>query len=52
MRHRAVRELVGELDFSFHIVSTNNSSENSSAETLVKDTSQGSRSGSGRSKQE
>ncbi|XPS92756.1 hypothetical protein M3J09_002137 [Ascochyta lentis] len=44
---KAVKKLVGELDFSFHIVSTNNASENSSAETLVKNTS-----GGGRSKQE
>lgn len=49
--HRAVKKLVGELDFSFHVVSTSASSETSSAETLVKNASQ--RSGdSGRDKQE
>ncbi|KAF1355905.1 hypothetical protein EJ07DRAFT_131149 [Lizonia empirigonia] len=42
---KAVKKLVGELDFSFHVVSTNSSSENSSSETLVKSASQ-------RSKQE
>jgi hypothetical protein len=47
---KAVKKLVGELDFSFHVVSTNTSSENSSAETLVKSASQ--RSANGRSKQE
>ena len=49
-QYRAVKKLVGELDFSFHVVSTNTSSENSSAETLVKSASQ--RSANGRSKQE
>ncbi|UPX14796.1 uncharacterized protein EKO05_0005268 [Ascochyta rabiei] len=48
----AVKKLVGELDFSFHIVSTNNASENSSAATLVRNASRWSGSGSGRSKQE
>ncbi|KAJ4990876.1 hypothetical protein SVAN01_03665 [Stagonosporopsis vannaccii] len=43
---KAVKKLVGELDFSFHVVSTNTSSENSSAETLVKSATQ--RSGSRR----
>lgn len=55
---KAVKKLVGELDFSFHVVSTNTSSENSSSETLVKKPSQqeeaesASASGSGRDKQE
>ncbi|KAF2995670.1 hypothetical protein E8E13_002306 [Curvularia kusanoi] len=40
----AVKKLVGELDFSFHIVSTHSSSENSSAETLVKNNTANSRS--------
>ncbi|KAF1922856.1 uncharacterized protein M421DRAFT_77004 [Didymella exigua CBS 183.55] len=35
---KAVRKLVGELDFSFHVVSTN-AGDNSSAETLVKSAS-------------
>jgi hypothetical protein len=42
---KAVKKLVGELDFSFHVVSTNDSSTTSSSETLVKNTSR-------RSKQE
>ncbi|KAF2466093.1 uncharacterized protein BDR25DRAFT_237792 [Lindgomyces ingoldianus] len=33
---KTVKKLVGELDFSFHITSTQNSSESSSAETLIK----------------
>ncbi|KAH6642029.1 hypothetical protein C7974DRAFT_468480 [Boeremia exigua] len=45
---KAVRKLVGELDFSFHVVSTG--SGNTSAETLVKGASQGS--GGARSKVE
>ncbi|KAJ4372705.1 hypothetical protein N0V86_008069 [Didymella sp. IMI 355093] len=47
---KAVKKLVGELDFSFHVISTNTSSENSSAETLVKSASQ--RSANGRNKEE
>lgn len=43
--YRSVKKLVGELDFSFHVVSTNTSSENSSAETLVKNASQQGESG-------
>jgi hypothetical protein len=39
MCDRAVKKLVGELDFSFHVVSTNSGSGNSSSETLVKDAS-------------
>lgn len=34
--HRAVKKLVGELDFSFHVVSTQDGSASSSSETLVK----------------
>ncbi|KAF2658887.1 hypothetical protein K491DRAFT_592135 [Lophiostoma macrostomum CBS 122681] len=41
----AVKKLVGELDFSFHVVSTQASSSTSSSQTLVKTTS-------GRSKQD
>ncbi|KAJ4290206.1 hypothetical protein N0V90_010421 [Kalmusia sp. IMI 367209] len=33
---KTVKKLVGELDFSFHVISTNASSETSSSETLVK----------------
>ena len=50
MWHRAVKKLVDELDFSFHIVSTNASSGNTSAEALVKTVTQ--RSANVRSKQE
>ena len=51
MFNRAVKKLVGELDFSFHVVSTQSGSGNSSSETLVKDVSAGS-GDSGRSKRE
>ena len=51
MGDRAVKKLVGELDFSFHIVSTHSGSENASSETLVKDASAHSGE-SGRSKTE
>ena len=37
----AVKKLVGELDFSFHTVSTQDSSQTTSSETLVKDPSRG-----------
>ncbi|KAJ8115265.1 hypothetical protein OPT61_g3058 [Boeremia exigua] len=47
---KAVKKLVGELDFSFHVVSTSASSETSSAETLVKNASQRSASAGARSK--
>jgi hypothetical protein len=38
---KAVRGLVGELDFSFHVVSTKDGSPTSSDETLVKRRSRG-----------
>lgn len=34
MKDRHTRELVGELDFSFHVVSTEDSSRNTSTVTL------------------
>jgi hypothetical protein len=38
-----VKKLVGELDFSFHVVSTQAGSGTSSSETLVKSASKGSK---------
>jgi hypothetical protein len=35
VHYRAVKKLVGELDFSFHIVSTQSSSATSSSDTLI-----------------
>ncbi|KAF2736579.1 hypothetical protein EJ04DRAFT_462988 [Polyplosphaeria fusca] len=45
---RAVKKLVGELDFSFHIVSTQSESESASTDTLVRTPTRS----SGRSKQD
>lgn len=33
--HRDIKELVGELDFSFHVVSTNDSSPSGSKDALL-----------------